>query len=91
MGFFPPGGTQKPRGREVFYREVRGPPLGALLTASATCAIASAWPHTTTGQAPLTCGILHHLLFLESSLTAIFAAYLQAGGIHKREGEMAQS
>lgn len=36
---------------------------------------------------PLTCGMCHHLLFLEGLLTVTFTVQLQAGGIHKREGE----
>lgn len=72
-------GSQRPRGKEVLYREPRRPPLRHLP--------AALWPPLSlhsTGQALLTCGILHHLRSLESSMTVTFIVQLQAGGIHKK-------
>lgn len=82
-------GSQRPRGKEVLYREPRRPPLRHLP--------AALWPPLSlhsTGQALLTCGILHHLRSLESSMTVTFIVnYRQEVFIKREEGseEMAQS
>lgn len=65
--------------------EVRGGPPGT------TNSICQAAPRL----APLTCGICHHLLFLESLRTVTFTVQLQAGVFLREKGrlreEMAQS
>lgn len=78
----------------------RGPEAGRFLESSPRALLhsgfcAAAQPPTSAGQALPTCGTLHHLLFLGSSLTVTFTVQLQAGGIHRRDGkgseEMAHS
>lgn len=65
-----PGGYSEARGRGQ-----EGPPG----TANGIC-------QATLGLAPLTCGICHHLLFLESSLTVTFTVQLQAGVFLREKG-----
>lgn len=47
-------------------------------------------PPASPGQALLTCEVLHHLLFLESSLTVTCTGRLRAGGIREREGRASE-
>lgn len=68
-------GTQKPRGRGQ---------EGLSGTANSSSQLCS-------GLVLLTCGICHHLLFLESSLTVTLAVQLEAGEKGRAQRIMAQS